>query len=94
MKTDIGNEHTSPPFRKGSYFGIYRANSPEEAEFKFRRHLAKTMSMPHQPTINRTKAAKRISTKDFEVEEYLPVEGDPNWIGRIAFQLPSKKHTI
>lgn len=51
-----------------NYWGIIPAESPEEAEYKFRKKLAKVMSVSMAPN-NRKEAAKRMRERDFEVIE-------------------------
>lgn len=49
-----------------NYWGTVKASSPEEAEIKFRKMIAGTMSKNSAPE-NRRAAAKRMREKDFEV---------------------------
>jgi hypothetical protein len=84
LKTDTGPpDYCGLPFRKGHFHGICQANSPEEAEFKFRRHLARLLSTS-DVTHNRSEAAKRMAKKDFEVAEYQTSQKDPHWFARVV----------
>lgn len=63
LKTDpihLPNELTSWHWCR---FSMIQANSPEEAELKFKKHLGKLLR------IGSRGAARRIAAKDFEVEE-------------------------
>ena len=85
LKTDVGpKDYPDTMFRKGHWWGLVEANSPEEAEHKFKRHLSVCLAK-NSAGDNRTEASKRLLAKDFEVEEYIPskILKDPNWNIRV-----------